>query len=393
MRNGLNISGVSELVHEVQTKPEEAIIRFRAEGRPRHGGTEVSVRTATHGTIRMARDFRLALQPITGSTPAELTPEETALAALGACVLITHIFGYSTRGASLNELAVRVNADLPMVDGGAGPRSFENIRYEIDVDLDDHVDPALPIGLVKFVTSFSPNHRAYLDPSDFQVDCELYRSSGDTEQFTLHSDEIDVPPPAPQEAPRLAIGASLRWEYSTQTVPATWCGGPGATRPVEPGFFIDQPKQMVGIDRGPNPQEVMLVAVCADLSTRLHHLGPITVRGGGQLDIRGAMNIRKESPARFHALRFDVEAHTDAPLATVREAITAAVRDSAVLDGLRTPKAVSVEVRRSGKPVFEFTSNQAYALQFLAEMAEQQRAQQAAANAGQDGTRPDEDAQ
>lgn len=59
MRNGLNISGVSELIHEIREKPAEALIDFRVTGHPARDGVATHVRTARHGSVRMARGFRV----------------------------------------------------------------------------------------------------------------------------------------------------------------------------------------------------------------------------------------------------------------------------------------------------------------------------------------------
>ena len=67
MRNGLNISSVSELVHEISNEPREARIRFATRvRRTASGNGRAHVGTAQAGTIRIP-PLRTSKRASTGS--------------------------------------------------------------------------------------------------------------------------------------------------------------------------------------------------------------------------------------------------------------------------------------------------------------------------------------
>lgn len=387
MRNGLNISGVSELVHEIQTVPGEALIRFRTSGELDGGRVAVDVLTGRHGSIRMARGFGLRIEPLRPGATDELTAYESTVAAVGACVLITHVHGYSARGVSLSELGVRVSAEVDTGPGGArrdAPTALRNLRYRVDVSCDGDREQMATVS--QFVTCFSPNHRAVLDAAECELVGVVHRSDGRTETVPVEpGDPIGDSAAAGAGGEPVTVEATLRWEYGTECEASTRVvgGAVGDTRPQwRSRFTVDQPKQMIGIDKGPNPQEVLLAAVSADLTHGVAAaaaaagmpLAGVHTNGSGQLDIRGMMNISREAPARFHAVRFEIEVRTDAPLEQVADVLARAARDSAPLALVRDANQVAVELFADGEPVTAFTSSLAQATAFLAELARQQEA-------------------
>ena len=388
MRNGLNISGVSELVHEIQTVPKEALIRFHTTGQLDHGRVSVDVRTARHGTFRMARGFGLRMDPLRLDERDTLSAYEATVAAIGACVLITHVHGYTARGVLLSELSVRVSAEVGTgADGGRpdGGNVFGGLRYRIDVSCDGDREQLASVS--QFATCFSPNHRALLDPAEVGVTGVVRRSDGSTE--TVEVDLGDLPTGGSGEP--VTVEAALRWEYGLECEALTRIG---TEQPWRSRFTVDQSKQMVGIDKGPNPQEVLLAAISGDLGTGIADaaaaagvpVSGVEVDGRGQLDIRGMMNISKEVPARFHEIRFVVAVDSDAPLDAVRGVLEAAARSSAPLALIRPAREVEVEVHADGEEISGFTSSLAQATAFLVEVARAQEA--AAAAAAEEGAAP-----
>jgi uncharacterized OsmC-like protein len=373
VRNGLNISGVSELVHEIQEVPAEALIRFHTTGGLDAGRVAVDVLTARHGTIRMARGFGLRMHP---AGTDRLSAYETTVAAVGACVLITHVHGYTARGVLLSELSVTVSAD-------AGDGVLGNLRYRVDVSCDGDTEQLAAVS--QFVTCFSPNHRALLDAAEVEVTGLVRRSSGETGTVPLDLGPV----PSTVAGSAATVEATLRWEYGTECEALTRVGD----EPWRSRFTVDQSKQMIGIDKGPNPQEVLLAAVSGDLAPAVAAaaatagvpVANVEVDGRGQLDIRGMMNIAKEAPARFHDIRFVIALDSDAPLDDVRAVLETAARASAPLSLIRPAREVDVEVYAEGDPVISFTSNLAQATEFLARIAETQQAAAAAAAAAQEG--------
>lgn len=387
MRNGLNISGVSELVHEIQERPEEALIRFAVASGLRDSAVAIDVLTGHHGTERMARGFGLWLRPADGELGdqrrLEYTPAEAAVAALGACVLVTHVVGFTARGVNLGGLHVSVTAEQPLADDhmavpGTG---FESLRYEIDVDCE--AEDEMVQSLTRFATCFSPNHRVFLDEADVAMEFRVRRRSGEVEDISLNGGDTGTEQEA--GAATATIVADLTWEYGSESwaVARTDGEAPAGRKPLA----VDQPKQMLGISKAPNPQETLLAAICGELVTAVRAearrdglaLRDVSLTSRGQLDIRGMQNIRRDIPPRFHGLGFDIEVTSDAPVEALRGALARAVRRSSALASLYRPNAIDVRLARDGRSVLQFESTRELAEKLIDELAAQQAAAAAAA--------------
>ncbi|MGX7825340.1 OsmC family protein [Actinokineospora sp. 24-640] len=359
MRNGLNIAGVSEIVHEIREVPREAVIIFTTTTRAYGPGADTAVGTAHHGSYRMARDFRMRFGPLPGD---ELSPWEAAVAAFGACVLVTHMHGYTARGISVAALRVRISATV----GGDAP-GLRDVRYEIDVDAAGSSE--MLAAVTQFVTCFSPNHRALLDEGSADLD------------HVRDGAAVAVEQRAPIASPELRVSADLVWEYGTEATVTTSATPGGDDR--APTFIVDQSKQMLGIDRGPNPQEWLLAALSAELTLSLRALAAergidaagVEVDARGQLDIRGMLNVSPDIPARFHNLRFAIISESD-----VDELVAEAVARSQVLATLRVANSAQVVLRSASETLLDIRSDHEQVTAFLAEIARQQAAQ-AASNA------------
>lgn len=372
MRNGLDISGASELAHEIGRKPIEAVIDFRTKAFPTLTGSEVEIGTAHHGTQRMARSFRVPFAK-TASGSGDLTPLEGAVAALGACVLITHVHGYSARGITIRTLQMRVTATADVdTDGGwtGENRALHDLKYVVEADCDGPVESVF--GVSNFVACFSPNHRAFLD-------------EGHVEMYTRIGDDDPVPislgsPKQKSSGDYAEIAADLRWEYGTETHIET---ATSARRPDPkrlPGVVVDQSKQMLGIDSGPNPQELLLAATSADLMQQLvdlaeqhdAHLPGLHIEASGRLDIRGMLNVSSEIPTRFHNIQLVVCADAGADPGSLNDLTRTAAEYNIVLSSLLRSCQVSVNVRTSSGETTSFESNGEHVRKVLAEMAQAQ---------------------
>ncbi|WP_369269292.1 OsmC family protein [Streptomyces sp. R11] len=346
MRNGLNIAGVSEMVHEIRQIPAEAVARFAVQtpgGAATPGSVISRTLTARNGTVRMARDFRLGHRlTVTADEPdgAQPTPYESALAALGACVMVTSVNGYTARGVTLGAMSVTVRADLELDSTGraVAGRPLQNIAWRCDVDCETDPDTARSIN--RLVTAFSPNHRVFLDaaPLDTVV---LVGADGRTTA-------LDAPAPGADSEPAgaarsTAIEATVTWEYGSEGSYVTTVGTPGA-RPRSGPWGVDQAKQMLGIDRAPNSQEILLAALCAELIPLLPD-GSV-LRAAGLLDTRGMLNVAREVPSRFHGLSLEAVAQ-DLSASDLSQALARSV----LLATLATPRAVDVELWLAGRQV------------------------------------------
>ncbi|EGX59852.1 OsmC family protein [Streptomyces zinciresistens K42] len=390
MRNGLDISGASELVHEIGDKPIEAVIDFNATAVPGLHGAQVSIRTAHHGTQRMARSFRIPFTEDSARPLGGLSSHEAAVAALGACVLITHVHGYSARGVTITSLRLTVTAAVDVDARGrwaGGDRALHDVRYLVEADCDGPADSVREVS--QFVTCFSPNHRAFLDEGGYRLAAVAVRPDGTPDAVEL---DQAAPTPAAPGATRLDLTAELTWEYGVQAT-ATTTFAPGAqARRERPALVVDQSKQMLGLDSGPNPQELLLAAVSADLTHQVHAeaaehgitLAGAEVESSGRLDIRGMLNVSPDIPARFHNLRFLVRADTGAG-ADLAGLVRRAAARNVLLATLLRANSVEVEVRTPDGEPTGFTSDAGQVAAFLTEVARRQAA--AAANNALSGQR------
>ncbi|WP_395571214.1 OsmC family peroxiredoxin [Streptomyces sp. BK79] len=346
MRNGLNVSGVSEMVHEIREIPEEAVARF-AVGSPagaRAPGTVTSrTLTARNGTVRVARDFRLGHRttlPADDTASPLPTPYESALAAVAACVLVTSVNGYTARGVTIDAMSVTARAGLAL-DAAGRPvpgRPLDDIAWRCDVDCEADPDTARSIN--RLVTAFSPNHRVVLDeaPPDTAV---LLGPDGRTTPLALPAPAAP-PPPAPDR--RTTVEATVTWEYGSEGRYVSTVGEAGAHARSGP-WGVDQAKQMLGIDRAPNSQEILLAALCAEL-TALLPADAVRLRAAGLLDTRGMLNVTREAPSRFHGLTLEAVA-PDLSAA----ALSRALADSVLLATLTAPRTVDVDLWLAGRHV------------------------------------------
>ncbi|MCX4820794.1 OsmC family protein [Streptomyces sp. NBC_01142] len=365
MRNGLNITGVSEMVHEIREYPAEAIAAFAVQapaGASAPGTVTSRTLTARNGTVRMARDFRLAhrfaLTP-DGSDAPPPTPYESALASLGACVLVTTVNGYTARGVTLGGISVTVRAELALDDTGrpAAGRPLENIRWRCDVDCDADVDTARSIN--RLVTAFSPNHRIFLDEAPFDS-VGVTLPDGRTTPVTL-------PPPAISSDFRssdfrttCSLEATVTWEYGSEGRYSTAVRADGVRHESGP-WPVDQAKQMLGIDRAPNSQEILLAALCAELTALLSgERIPVRLRAEGRLDTRGMLNVTREAPSRFHGLALQAAVPDSTIGATaLTTALTTALSRSVLVATLAAPRAVDVALWLGGERVVSVNSTTA----------------------------------
>ncbi|MEN8649774.1 OsmC family peroxiredoxin [Streptomyces sp. 21So2-11] len=362
MRNGLNITGVSEMVHEIRENPAEAMARFGVEtpaGASSPGTVASRTLTARNGTVRMARDFRLSHRlALTPRDPAAPHPTvyEAALASLGACVLVTTVNGYTARGVTLGGISVTARAELAVDDTGepVAGRPLENIRWRCDVDADADADMARSIN--RLVTAFSPNHRVVLDESVWD-EAAVTHSDGSTAP-------VAVPPPASSSGSHAAcpVEATVTWEYGSEAGFRTTVRAHGADHTSGP-WRVDQAKQMLGIDRAPNSQELLLAAVGAELTALLgDEHGPVPLRVMGCLDTRGMLNVTREAPSRFHGLSLEAAAPGPMPdAAALSSALSTALSRSVLVATLATPRAVDVELWLRGTRVLSVNSTTAEA--------------------------------
>ncbi|MEU9744216.1 hypothetical protein [Streptomyces niveus] len=354
MRNGLNITGVSESVHEYRDNPEEAVSDFRVVTPLPAPGEDVAVsRTLAlrDGTYRIARDFTLRHRLTLDGGSGDPTPAESMLAAVAACVLTTKINGFTSRGVSLNSLRTTARARLPLGADGAPAAGavLDALSWSTDIDCD--APTATLRSINELVGAFSPNHQSALDSSPVEVTVTV-RGPGGSEVFPVEWAPVS---PAETDGRAVAAEADVVWEDGSESAYTTSLTADGETRTTDP-LVVDQAKQMLGIDKGPNSQEILLAALTAEVAGLLRRdpaLIPVTgarLYGSGRLDTRGMLNVVREVPSRFHDLRLDLAvdgdpAHGGALAAALGAALSRAVLPATLLARL----TVAVEMTRDGR--------------------------------------------
>lgn len=118
---------------------------------------------------------------------------------------------------------------------------------------------------------------------------------------------------------------------------------------------VDEPEQLGGTDKGPNPVELVLAALgtCQEITYRLYAdamgipLDGISVKLEGNLDLRGFFNVDPSIRAGYEAIDATVTIDSpasDADLARLKEAVDA---HCPVLDIISKPVPVRLSMARA----------------------------------------------
>ena len=117
----------------------------------------------------------------------------------------------------------------------------------------------------------------------------------------------------------------------------------------------DEPKVLLGTDRGANPVEYVLTALAGCLTTSLvYHAAArgITVEEveshlEGDLDLRGFLGISEEVRNGYENIRVTFKIKADATEEQLRELVQLAQKRSPVFDIVSHPVPVSVELKKT----------------------------------------------
>ncbi|WP_369192329.1 OsmC family protein [Streptomyces sp. R08] len=337
MRNSFNTAGFSEVVHETREDPAEAWFSYmgRASHSPRRG-LSVQNGPAMIGRVKSVRNFGFAVaeQPapdVDGprTTPPDgPTPIDLALTGVAACSLATLIAGGSATGALFDTVEM-------LIQHGAVPPQRENAvdcRFEIS----RAEDGPLPTALLDRAVSLSPNHRTLIEHIPLTVSFTHRPGHTDHQKIT----ETDMRVPEWPTAER-----RLRWVSGPQflSVPAQTGTGPE--------LRVDQPKQITGVDWGPNPQEYLLMALSSDIASTLARLSADQLDGRttwnvvaqARIDIRGLLHADPSSLIQLQDVSCTVSASgADDAASGLAELVTSAVTQSRVADLICRRQAVNV---------------------------------------------------
>lgn len=349
MRNGMNISGFSEIIQEIQQDAAQAIFAYSSFARyaPRSGMLG-GVNPAQIGVLRAPRCFEVPILPqaaVRGAGMLEPTsPTELAIVALSGCFLVSMVSGFSARRTTVEQLAMRVRASLP-TDPGRPPV----VAYAIEARVDKAEQEALEV--IEAVKLHSPNHQTFTHALPLTVELRDRGEAVFTRTLTsLHAvadaDNASVLEAAPD------VELRCDWLYGTQLEAAL---GDAACPPLR-RLPIDQPKQLAGLDWAPNPQEYLLMALAADV---LSHVVTSTdamptpdwdvrLAARAHVDIRGMCDV---APVPVHlqgiCLQLDVTGVPETHVASLADLLLRSVEVSQVSHIVRHPVQFNISLDRS----------------------------------------------
>lgn len=129
-------------------------------------------------------------------------------------------------------------------------------------------------------------------------------------------------------------------------------GGEDATRKAAFVLQGDEPSVLLGTDAGPNAVEAVLHALSSCLTVSFIY--PAAAKGvkvesleftmEGDLDLHGFLALSDAVRPGFQNIRVKAHVKADAPRAVVEQLLQHAMKTSPVMDCLRNPVAVSVEL-------------------------------------------------
>jgi uncharacterized OsmC-like protein len=132
-------------------------------------------------------------------------------------------------------------------------------------------------------------------------------------------------------------------------------GGEDTSRKTPFILDADEPKVLLGTDRGANPVEYVLTALAGCLTTSLiYHAAArgiaveeVESHLEGDLDLRGFLGISEDVRNGYDNIRVSFKIKADAPEAQLRELVELAQKRSPVFDIVSHPVPVSVELKAS----------------------------------------------
>lgn len=350
MRNGIDVSSFSEIVHEVKNNEKEGQFYYSCGTRwSREGGVCAYVKPALIGTLRAPRTFVYPVRPTSlfcvGSKTPAAYPIEIAMTALSGCFLVSVVSGLSAQRCTIEQLNLELEGLIPSGISEA-PQVTYRLVSSVDATLKDMQE------VVRTVEQMSPNHRTFVTGLGMKVsvsrlDDPLYFGSIDESGVPVQ--KVAGLKTAGQGASneREEIRLNCRWVYGTQL-----SAGFSQDEAEARMFPIDQPKQLGGIDWAPNPQEYLLMALSSDIANNLiedsqvkSELSDLTISARARVDIRGMCGVA-DVPVHLQDIEINIESSLDLSDLSfdLSQRVDSAVNRSLVCKLIRQPVVFTVEV-------------------------------------------------
>lgn len=296
MKNGVNVSAISELVHEIKDCPEEgdAFYKVTSAWKAHYGmKCNISVNTMEFGSKRHARKFSFAVDlPTTGNANGdEPTPQDYLITALASCAMTVIVQANSYKSQSITNLKIDAKASRYAVTDKISKKNIElNMHLNSEGDKNDRQE------FLNKVRSFSPNFVTITQSTPIKIiednhiktiDYQLL--SGKNHSFSNGDWQCN---------------SVLKWRYAVQMDAMILSveknnSNTDSTKLI----FVDQPSIVGGLDESPNPQEYLLGAIASDITKNLLLLAKesdlswrkFSVDVSGHIDMRGLLNVGEDA--------------------------------------------------------------------------------------------------
>jgi uncharacterized OsmC-like protein len=151
-------------------------------------------------------------------------------------------------------------------------------------------------------------------------------------------------------------GAKVVFRASTELAEGMHCTG--SVREF-PKFSIDEPADLGGTDKGPNPVELVLVALgtCQEIVYRAYasvmgiELESVKCDLRGHLDLRGLFGMDPNVPAGYQKIMFETKVKSSASPEALAKLGQTVERHCPVLNALQVPVEVVGTVMINDKPM------------------------------------------
>ncbi|AZZ55693.1 OsmC family protein [Rathayibacter iranicus] len=339
MRNGFNTAGFSEVVHEITNDSKEAKFVYAVRGRrSKLTGLSVHVLPALLGTVKSPRRFNFSLRESWAEVPlGEVhlpTPQDLFLTGIGSCMMTTLVGGASARHLDLEGADVV----LTLSSRDSTTSGFAEAIVSAQFNLTTSSDDSQCQQLVDRVAEQSPNYVSVISGTPVDI-------------------VTDLPP---HVRSRVEHWEPLANPIShVEPVTTSWISGPQCLvitggRDEGTSLRADAPKQLTGVDWGPNPQEYLLAGLAAEMAGLLftNSVGtPIEgqawdVVSTGVEDVRGFLGVGSGVTVGLQ----DVDCRIIAPRGSdelIAEIISQAIRNSELAALLVIPVPIELSWRKT----------------------------------------------